>query len=136
MKPEVVQAAFNQEPAFHAWGLTFVGDPQVADLRLTVDRILFTWTWTYELVHQNTGIVLDTGRLKATWDYTAAEAITHAVTQRISAARGLPAGDRRRETDRCSAPRVSEGQERCIRCQIGDGNLLTIRSYSNIFFPA
>ena len=91
-KPEVIQSALQKEPAYAAWGLLMVTDPQVADLRLTIDRPLFTFTYTYELAHQNSGIILDTGRVKGASDGAVAPKIARLVMQRVATARGWPQG--------------------------------------------
>ena len=91
-KPEVIQSALQKEPALAAWGIVLVSDPQVADLRLTIDRPLFTFTWTYELAHQNSGIILDTTRVKGTSDGVIAPKVAHTVVEKIATVRGWPTG--------------------------------------------
>jgi hypothetical protein len=91
-KPEVIQSALQEEAAFSAWGLFLVADSQVADLRLTIDRPLFTFTYTYELAHQNTGIIVDTGKVKGASDGVVAPKIARLIVQRIATVRGWPAG--------------------------------------------
>lgn len=91
LKLDLMQQALQRRPEPAAWGMAIVADPRVADVRLSVDRVLFTWTWTYELVHQNTGIVLASGKLGATAGGAAADKIAEAVVKRISEARGTPA---------------------------------------------
>jgi hypothetical protein len=92
LKVDLMQEAMQKEPAFAAWGLAIVSDPRIADVRLTVDRVLFTWTWTYELVHQNSGIVLATGKMNAIAGGAATSKIADAVVAQISRARGAPGG--------------------------------------------
>ena len=92
LKVDLMQEAMQKEPAFAAWGLAIVSDPRIADVRLTVDRVLFTWTWTYELVHQNSGIVLATGKMNAIAGGAATSKIADAVVGQISRARGTPEG--------------------------------------------
>ena len=91
-KPEVIQSALQKEPALVGWGIVLVSDPQVADLRLTIDRPLFTFTWTYELAHQNSGIILDTTRVKGASDGVIAPKMAHALVEKIAAVRGWPKG--------------------------------------------
>jgi putative serine protease PepD len=91
-KPEVIQSALQKEPALAAWGIVLVSDPQIADLRLTIDRPLFTFTWTYELAHQNSGIILDTNRVKGASDGAIAPKLAHTLVQKIASARGWPKG--------------------------------------------
>ncbi|MBZ5514665.1 MAG: S1C family serine protease [Acidobacteriia bacterium] len=92
LKVDLMQEAMQKEPAFTAWGLAIVSDPRIADVRLTVDRVLFTWTWTYEMVHQNSGIILATGKLNAIAGGAATSKIADAVVLEIGKARGIPAG--------------------------------------------
>ncbi len=92
LKLDLMQQALQRQPALRAWGVALVADPKVADVRLTVDRVLFTWTWTYEMVHQNTGIVLASGKLNATAGGSAADHIAQVLVQRIAESRGMPAG--------------------------------------------
>ena len=91
-KPEVIQSALQKEPALAGWGIVLVSDPQVADLRLTIDRPLFTFTWTYELAHQNSGIILDTTRVKGASDGVIAPKMAHILVEKIAAMRGWPKG--------------------------------------------
>ncbi len=87
---ELMQETMAKQTALSTWGIVIVSDPKIADARLTVNRLLFTWTWTYELVHQNTGIVLDTGKMNATTGGLAAGKIAESIVKRISSARGKP----------------------------------------------
>lgn len=89
---DLMQNAMQKEPVFAAWGLAIVADPRVADVRLTVNRVLFTWTWTYEMVHQNSGIILATGKMNATAGGAGASKIADDVVRQISKARGMPGG--------------------------------------------
>ena len=91
-KPEVIQSALQKEPALAAWGIVLVSDPQIADLRLAIDRPLFTFTWTGELAHQNSGIILDTTRVKGASDGDIAPKLAHALVEKIASARGWPKG--------------------------------------------
>ena len=91
LKQDLMQQALMKDPALQAWGVAVVSDPTLADVRLSVDRVLFTWTWTYEMVHQNTGIVLATGKYNAVAGGAGADRIARAVVSRIAEARGLPA---------------------------------------------
>ena len=92
LKVDLMQEAMQKEPAFAAWGLAVVSDPRIADVRLSVDRVLFTWTWTYEMVHQNSGIILATGKMNAVAGGAATSKIADAVVLQISKARGMPGG--------------------------------------------
>ncbi len=89
---DLMQTALQRKPELQAWGIAIVADPRVADVRLTVNRVLFTWTWTYEMVHQNTGIILATGKFDAPAGGGGASRIADDVVLRISQARGAPAG--------------------------------------------
>jgi len=90
LKQDLMQEALIKQPSLASWGVAIVSDPTVADVRLSVDRVLFTWTWTYEMVHQNTGIVLGTGKYNAIAGGAGADRIAQGVVARIAEARGLP----------------------------------------------
>ena len=90
IKADVVQAALAKQPEFAAWNLLVVNDPRMADLMLTVDRVLFTWDFTYELTHRKTTMVLDTGKLTAADGISAAPKIARKIMDRIKTVRPVP----------------------------------------------
>ena len=66
-KPEHLVNALSKRSELDAWGLSFVDDVQVADLVLTIDHVLFTYKFTFTLVHQRTGVVVASGS-RIIWD--------------------------------------------------------------------
>lgn len=66
-KPEQLINALGKKSEFALLGLSFVEDPQVADLVLTIDHVVFTYKFTFSLAHQRTGVVVATGNV-IIWD--------------------------------------------------------------------
>ncbi len=91
IEASAVQAALEKQPEFLAWGLVVVNDPKVADVMLTVDRVLFTWDFTYELTHRNTSIVLHTGKVTSIDGLHASSTIARRLMDKVKTARAKPA---------------------------------------------
>ena len=87
MKDEVIKNALRQTPEFKSLGLVIVENAKVADALLVTDRVLFTWDFTYSLSHQNTSIVLASGKFTQIDGITAANTIAKDVLKRVKAAR-------------------------------------------------
>jgi S1-C subfamily serine protease len=66
-KPDQLINELKKKAELDQWGLVFVDDPQVADLILTLDHVVFTWKFTFTLAHQRTGMVVATGS-RIIWD--------------------------------------------------------------------
>lgn len=66
-KPDQLINELRKRPEIDQWGLSFVDDEQVADLILTLDHIVFTYKFTFTLMHQRTGVVVATGNV-IIWD--------------------------------------------------------------------
>jgi S1-C subfamily serine protease len=66
-KPEHLINALGKKSEFALLGLSFVDDPEVADLVLTIDHVVFTYKFTFSLAHQRTGVVVATGNV-IVWD--------------------------------------------------------------------
>jgi S1-C subfamily serine protease len=66
-KPEQLVNELLKRNEWPAFGLSFVDDYKVADLVLTIDHVLFTWKYTFDLAHQRTGVVVATGDV-IVWD--------------------------------------------------------------------
>jgi Trypsin-like peptidase domain len=92
MKDEVIKNALRRHPEFNALGLVLVENPKLADAVLTTDRVLLTWDFTYSLSHQNTSMVLASGKFTRIDGITAANTIAEDVLQRIKAVR-MPPGE-------------------------------------------
>jgi hypothetical protein len=66
-KSEELINALGKKSEFALLGLSFVEDPQVADLVLTIDHVVLTYKFTFSLAHQRTGVVVATGNV-IVWD--------------------------------------------------------------------
>ena len=63
--PDSLEKALASQKGFEGLGLMIVKDRRVADLLITVDRPLFTYTFTYSVTDQRTSVVLDSGKVTA-----------------------------------------------------------------------
>jgi hypothetical protein len=63
--PESLEHALAGQKDFESLGLMVVKDARVADLLITVDRPLFTYTFTYSVTDPKTSRVLDSGKVIA-----------------------------------------------------------------------
>ncbi|MDX6613722.1 MAG: serine protease Do [Blastocatellia bacterium] len=66
-KPDQLINELGKRAEFVQLGLSVVEDPQVADLILTIDHVVFTYKFTFSLAHQRTGVVVATGNV-IIWD--------------------------------------------------------------------
>ena len=65
---EQLQNALRKTPEFKTWGFAIVEGwegGKVADLRIDIDRPLFTYTFTYQIIDRSTGILLASGKVTA-----------------------------------------------------------------------
>lgn len=92
LKDEVMKNALRQQPQFTDLGLVLVDNPKLADAVLVTDRVLMTWDFTYNLSHQNTSIILATGKFTSIDGMTAASVIAKDVVRRIQT-EGMPPGE-------------------------------------------
>jgi hypothetical protein len=63
--PDSMEKALAGQKGFDVLGLALVKDMRVADLLITVDRPLFTYTFTYSVTDPKTSRVLDSGKVTA-----------------------------------------------------------------------
>jgi hypothetical protein len=63
--PETLERELVKQKDFASLGLLTVKDPRLADLWITLDRPLFTYTFTYSVTDSKTSIVLNTGKVTA-----------------------------------------------------------------------
>ena len=87
---DVMQKALEQTPEFVAWHLKPSDDPAAADLAVEITLPFLSWEWTYNMVHQATGRLLATGKVKALEEHQAAPLLAAAITKKIQSARGAP----------------------------------------------
>ena len=85
--PETLEREFVKQPGYGALGLVLVKDSRVADLKITIDRPLFTYTFTYAVTDARTSIVLDSGKVTAIDGNSAAGKITKELMSRLTALR-------------------------------------------------
>jgi hypothetical protein len=81
--PETLEREFVKQDGYAALGLVLVKDARVADLAITVDRPLFTYTFTYAVTDAKTSIVLDSGKVTAADGNSAAGKITKELISRL-----------------------------------------------------
>jgi hypothetical protein len=87
MNQEVLKNALRRHPDFAKLGLVLVDTPKLADVKLIANRVLFTWDWAYILTHQNTSIILTTGKFTRIDGMTGASAIADDFLKKVKAAR-------------------------------------------------
>jgi hypothetical protein len=63
--PETLEKALASQKDFDSLGLALVEDTRVADLLISIDRPLFTYTFTYSVTDSKTSRVLDAGKVTA-----------------------------------------------------------------------
>ena len=88
-----LQSALRKRPEFETWQMAIVdgwGKRDVADVVIEIDRPLFTYTFTYEIINRSNGIVLATGNVTA-WDGNdAAPKLAQRIIEELKIARGEP----------------------------------------------
>ena len=85
--PETLEQEFVRQPGYDALGLVLVKDARVADLAITIDRPLFTYTFTYAITDSRTSVVLDTGKVTAIDGNSAAGKIAKEMVVRLTVLR-------------------------------------------------
>ena len=87
-----LQNALRKRTEVEAWQLMILDGNwdrrNVADLLVEVDRPLFTYTFTYQLTHRSTGVVLATGKVTAFDGNAAAPKLAKKIIEEIKKARG------------------------------------------------
>jgi hypothetical protein len=90
-KPEHLINSLRKRSELEQWGLTFVDDPRVADLVLSLDHVLFTYKFTFSLAHQRTGVIVATGNVIVFDGNLGGDKMADRVIQKISAVRAQAA---------------------------------------------
>lgn len=85
--PETLERELVTQAGYSALGLVLVKDARVADLAITIDRPLFTYTFTYAVTDAKTSVVLDAGKVTAIDGNTAAGKIAKELMTRLTALR-------------------------------------------------
>ena len=85
-----LQNELRKRTEFKDWQLSIVdgwNNREVAELWVEIDRPLFTYTFTYEVIHRRTGMVLSTGKVTAFDGNLAAPKLAERIIQDIKKAR-------------------------------------------------
>ncbi len=90
-KPEHLVNSLRKRTELEQWGLTFVDDPRVADLVLSLDHVLFTYKFTFSLAHQRTGVIVATGNVIVFDGNLGGDRMADRVIQKIAAVRAQAA---------------------------------------------
>ena len=80
--PETLERELVKQNGYDALGLLLVKDRRVADILITVDRPLFTYTFTYAVTDAKTSVVIDTGKITAVDGNSAAPKIAKDLVSR------------------------------------------------------
>ncbi|HKP36801.1 MAG TPA: hypothetical protein VJT71_08075 [Pyrinomonadaceae bacterium] len=86
-----MQNALRQRSETNAWQLAIVDGwdkRNIADVDISIDRPLFTYTFTYKITHRATGILLATGKVTAFDGNAAAPMLAEKIVDEIRNARG------------------------------------------------
>lgn len=85
-----LQNALRKREEFEAWEMAIVDDykPGGADVIISIDRPLFTYTFTYQVTERSNGIVLATGKVTAFDGNGAAPKLAQRIIADIKVARG------------------------------------------------
>lgn len=86
-----LQNALRKCPETDAWELALVDGwdkKNVADIMIFIDRPVFTYTFTYKITDQRTGVILATGKVTAFDGNAAAPKLADRIIEEIRSARG------------------------------------------------
>jgi len=91
-EPVQLQNELRKRTQTETWEMAMLdGDwerRKVADVIIEVDRPLFTYTFTYQLTHRDSGVVLSTGKVTAFDGNAAAPKLARRIVEDIKIARG------------------------------------------------
>lgn len=90
-EPVQLQNALRKRTEFEAWSMAIVDGwdkRQIADVVVEIDRPLFTYTFTYQIAHRGTGIVLASGKVTAFDGNAAAPQLAKKIIQDMKRAHG------------------------------------------------
>jgi len=93
-----LQNELRKRNEFEAWQVVIVDGHvarNVADILVEIDRPLFTFTFTYEIMDRATGIVLATGKVTAVDGNAAAPKLASRVVEEMRKARGESKGKKK-----------------------------------------
>src|SRR5687768_17912182 len=87
-----LQSALGKREEMRTWQLGIIdgwGNREKADIFIEIDRPLFTYTFTYEMLDQKTGLVLATGKVTAIDGDAAAPMLAEKIIEEIKKARAV-----------------------------------------------
>ncbi len=90
-EPVQMQNALLKRDEMAAWQMAIVegwDKRDIADLHIEIDRPLFTYTFTYKIIHRLTGIVVSTGKVTAFDGNAAAPKLAKKFVEEMKKARG------------------------------------------------
>jgi hypothetical protein len=87
LKPDQLENELSKLPGFKEAGLVFVRDARAADLKIELDRPVFTYTFTYTVTSMETSVLVMSGKVTAFDGNFAAPKIAIEILKRIQAAR-------------------------------------------------
>lgn len=88
-----LQSALQKREEMRAWQMGIVdgwANRSNADIFIEIDRPLFTYTFTYEMLDQKTGLVLAVGKVTAFDGNAAAPLLAEKIIEEIRKAKGVP----------------------------------------------
>jgi mono/diheme cytochrome c family protein len=88
LKPDQLENEMSKVAGFKDAGLVFVRDPRAADLKIELDRPVFTYTFTFVVTSTETSVLVMSGKVKAFDGNFAAPKIAGEILKGIQAARG------------------------------------------------
>lgn len=74
----------RKKQEFTDWNLSFVDEPEVADLILEIEHIPLTWEFPFSIRHQRTGVVIATGKVYAWGGGDGAQLMASRVVERLT----------------------------------------------------
>ena len=86
-----LQNELRRHAEFDSWKMALVADwntKNYADVTVTIDRPLFTYTFTYQITNRSNGVVLATGKVTAFDSNAAAPRLAERIIDDIRLARG------------------------------------------------
>jgi hypothetical protein len=88
-----LESELQKNPDFKKWGFVMVTDRRAADLIIEVDRPVFTWDFTFSIVHPRTSVSLGSGKVIA-WDgVRAARPLAKKILVCLKTMRATPPGE-------------------------------------------
>jgi hypothetical protein len=86
-----LQNELRKRPEFQTWQLAIIdggGKRDIADVVIEIDRPLFTYDFTYQIINRGNGIVLATGKVTAFDGNFAAPMLAKRIIEEMKVARG------------------------------------------------